>query len=543
MAVFKKYFSILLLPLAIVLILTLQSHTNGEESQKYIIRIQDKPITQVVDNLTTILQLRAVDIQTQSIFPDLQMYALTIHNPNKSAAKTQSLLAQSPHILTIEPDVEVSLRNTTPNDPDYNQQWGLDVIDAPSAWDISSGGLTVDGKEIVVAVLDDGFMFDHNDLIDNVWINTAETPGNGIDDDNNGYIDDYYGPNIRSEGGDHPIRRHGTSVAGIVSARSDNSTGVSGVAWNAKLMLISNTKAVSEVILGYNYALAQRRQYERTNGREGAFVVVTNFSGGIDNVFAEDFTAWCDVYDVLGNEGILSVSATTNNDVDIDTAGDMPSTCTSRFLITVNNTVQSDIIARQTGKSSTHIDLGAPGDESYTTALANDYDEFSGTSASTPHVAGAVAMLYSAPCAELINAYRINPQQTALAIKEAIIEGVDKLPSLDGVTVSGGRLNLFNSLLMLDEFCETSRGDLALMNIFPNPVQDVLTVQYESPDFEQYTLQVFDAMGRMVFDLEFNPPAFGQKIESIETHNWNSGVYYVMLSSDDTSVNMPFVKL
>jgi subtilisin family serine protease len=170
----------------------------------------------------------------------------------------------------------------------------------------------------VIAVVDDGYDFDHVDLVQNIWHNRDEIPGDQIDNDGNGYIDDYKGLNVLTGKDDHPKHQHGTQVCGVLGAKGNNALGVTGINWNVKLMLISNAGYESEVIEAYQYALDMRKKYDDTDGAEGAFVVATNLSGGIDFEFAQDHPLWCEMYDKLGVAGILSVAAAPNHSISVD---------------------------------------------------------------------------------------------------------------------------------------------------------------------------------------------------------------------------------
>jgi len=156
----------------------------------------------------------------------------------------------------------IKLRNT-PNDSRFNEQWqyintgastgteGAD-LDMDLAWDIATGGLTAQGDTIVVAVIDDGIDPNHEDLKDNLWKNYAEIPNNGIDDDNNGYIDDYLGWNSIEDNDNIDNDDHGTSVSGIIGAKGNNGIGVAGVNWNVKIMTINAIPAPeSGVVAAY----------------------------------------------------------------------------------------------------------------------------------------------------------------------------------------------------------------------------------------------------------------------------------------------------
>ena len=185
-------------------------------------------------------------------------------------------------------------------------------------------------KEIVVAVLDDGIDVNHEDLMGNIFINNKEIPNDKIDNDGNGYIDDYKGYNIDLGNGTAVAQNHGTGVSGIIGAIGNNQLGISGINWKIKILPIFGVNQLDEIIMAYSYVLKMKRLYLSSKGDKGAFVVVTNYSGGISKAWGdvEPYKQWCAMYDLLGAEGILSVGATDNEPINVDVIGDMPSTCT-----------------------------------------------------------------------------------------------------------------------------------------------------------------------------------------------------------------------
>ena len=369
-------------------------------------------------------------------------------------------------VVTAQFNHLVTMRSTVPDDPGFDSQWqyintgqtgglvGAD-IDADLAWDITTGGLTATGDTIVVAILDDGIDQNHLDFGDNRWFNHAEIPGNGVDDDNNGYIDDYRGWNILSDTDNIGGGGHGTPVAGIIGAQGNNSIGVAGVNWDVKLMIIKNNFNSNEALVleAYTYPLVQRMRYNATNGAEGAFVVATNASWGTDFGDPEDAPLWCAFYDTLGVQGILNCGATANGNINVDEQGDLPTACPSDYLISVTNMNHNDVKETQAGYGLTTIDLGAFGSNTWTTAQNNGYNGFGGTSGATPHVTGTVGLLYSAPCPAFMALAKSDPGAASLLVKQAILEGVDFNESLQGITVTGGRLNVYKSLTKLLESC------------------------------------------------------------------------------------------
>ncbi len=365
-----------------------------------------------------------------------------------------------------------------PNDSFFSFQWNLmntggngGIVDADIdmelAWDITTGGLTPEGDTIVIAVVDDGVDLDHEDLQANLWKNHKEIPNNGIDDDNNGFIDDFHGWNIdtNSDAVDNTAQvslSHGTEVAGVIGAVGNNNIGLTGVNWQVKLMIISpygSTNAdEASAIEGYSYVLSMRKKYNETNGAEGAFVVATNSSWGTDNQMESDAPLWCEFYNLMGEEGIINTVATVNENINIDTEGDLPTTCSSPYLIGVTNTTNRDQRAIA-GYGPVSVDIAAPAENIpiITQDSKYRYQNFnqngSGTSYAAPQVAGVIGLMYASPCTNFSRIAKQNPARTALLAKEYIFRGVEVQENLVGLTVTGGRLNANNSLELLMADC------------------------------------------------------------------------------------------
>ena len=346
-----------------------------------------------------------------------------------------------------------------PNDPFFSQQWHHQQandhdIDSELAWDITTGGQTTLGDEIVVCVVEiGGAQWDTPDIVDNHWVNIHEIPSNGIDDDDNGFVDDYHGWNITSEDDNLSAGSHGTRVSSMIGSTGNNETGVTGVNWDVKMMMVEiggSTEAAA--IAGYAYPLEMRRLYNLTQGQLGAYVVATNSSWGTDNGQPDDAPLWCAMYDSLGVHGVLSCGSTSNNNVDVDVFGDLPTACPSDYLISVARTNSNDV-RNSGGYGITTIDLAAPGDDVYL-ANNNGYATTTGTSFSSPCVAGGIALLYSAPCNSFVQNAQDNPAAAALTLKSFLLDGVDQTTQLQSELLSGGRFNVYNSLQLLMDACD-----------------------------------------------------------------------------------------
>jgi hypothetical protein len=353
------------------------------------------------------------------------------------------LYSQHPSVLYAQPNFlhhTMQEAHLTPDDTSYNQMWALNNtgqtggtpdadIDAPEAWDLSTGS-----GSVVVFVIDTGVDYNHPDLTDNLWTNPGETPGNGIDDDGNGYIDDIYGIDTANNDSD-PMdgNGHGTHVSGTIGARGNNGLGVVGVNWQVK---IGQCKFLSDSGTGSTADAIECLQYIRNlKVNKGVPVVATNNSWG-GGPFEQA------LYDAIAehmNQGILFIAAAGNAGTDNDNNPHYPSNYFLPNIISVAATDHNDALAIFTLGASNYglrtVHVGAPGKSILSTWPGNTYNTISGTSMATPHVTGLAALLKAH-----------NPSHNWIAIRNLIFAGGDFKPSLDGKTVLERRINAFGSL-------------------------------------------------------------------------------------------------
>ncbi|KPZ59344.1 S8 family serine peptidase [Pseudoalteromonas sp. P1-7a] len=338
----------------------------------------------------------------------------------------------------VEPDYQVSIAGT-PDDPRFDELWGLNNdgqtggtadadIDAVEAWDISTGS-----RDVVVGVIDTGIDYSHSDLASNMWVNSSEIPGDGIDNDGNGFVDDVHGINAITNTGD-PMddEGHGTHVSGTIGASGNNATGVVGV--NHEVSLVgckfldaAGNGSTSDAIKCIDYMVGLK------NAGVNLRVLNNSWGGGGYSQALADAIASSEAAD------LLFVAAAGNDTIDNDVNPHYPSNYENASVLSVASTDQTDNISWFSHYGLTSVDMGAPGSAILSTTPGESYASYSGTSMATPHVAGAAALVLS-----------INPELNTQELKELLMSSGDANAALQGVTVAGTRLNVNQALIDAD---------------------------------------------------------------------------------------------
>jgi len=240
------------------------------------------------------------------------------------------------------------------------------------------------------------------------------------------------------------------------------------------------------------------------------------------------------MYNALGEAGILSVGATANNLFNVDERGDLPTTCSSDFLISVTNTNRRDQLDFAAyGKR--HIDLSAPGSEVFTVNNYGDYGSFGGTSSAAPHVAGTIALLYASPLLSFMDAVHQNPAAAALLIKDCILNGTDPLFDLNNKTVSGGRLNIYKSLCNLQNYygANTCQEDLEttieILHVAPNPATEIVQIAFQKNGSSFLKARLFNATGQLVQQQYLYNIDSGIHQLTFPVASLQKGIYYLMI--------------
>jgi subtilisin family serine protease len=445
---FKKNLLIIILLLFIV-----NMYSNERISGEFIIKLHSDLSSDFIKKYSQ------YDLKVErELSARFNIYLCTFNYKNIDEDFLLGIIREDKDVHLAQYNHKVELREQIPNDTRFNEQWALKNtgqgtgtegadIKATYAWQYTEDIPERNNREIVIAVIDNGFALNHPDI--NWWHNVNEVAGNGIDDDGNGYIDDNRGWNVYNNNNNLPVATHGTHVSGIVGAIGNNELGVSGVSWDLKVMPIAgSSSSEATVVAAYNYALENRIIYNESNGQNGAYVVATNSSFGVDFGNPVNYPIWGEMYNLMGEAGILSAVATMNMNANVDQVGDIPTSFTSSYLITVTNTTNTDNKNNGAAYGLTTIDLGAPGTSVLSTVpLGLGYANNTGTSMATPHVSGVIGLMYKVSNEELLQLYDDNPEQLALLFREIILSGVDPIPSLDGITVTGGRLNAYRPVL------------------------------------------------------------------------------------------------
>ncbi len=379
-----------------------------------------------------------------------------------------SALGGVPGVRSVEPDYTIGV-TATPDDTSYGSLWGLNNtgqsggladadIDAAEAWDTAKGT-----GEHIVAVIDTGVDYTHPDLTANMWTNSGETAGDGVDNDGNGVIDDIFGADyVNNDGNPMDDNNHGTHVAGTIGATGNNAAGVVGVAWTTRIMAVkflsaSGSGSLSNAVKAINYAVSN-----------GATILNNSWGGG---GFSSSLEA---AITGAKNAGAIFVAASGNSGLNTDLSGNTnyPSGYAVDNVVAVASTTRTDALSSFSNYGATTVDLAAPGSSILSTTPNGTYSTFSGTSMATPHVAGALAVFWDA-----------FPNLTYDEVIEKLLGSVDTLPSLAGKVATGGRLNLDR---LLDSVSP------------PPPPSDTTGPQVTAATFGGSTAGTFDKV-RLVF--------------------------------------------
>lgn len=393
-----------------------------------------------------------------------------------------------------------------PNDSDFNQQWALHNtgqtggtpdadIDAPEAWDIGTGN-----PNVIIAVSDSGVDYNHNDLADNIWINDNEIPGNGIDDDGNGYIDDIRGWDFRHDN-NNPMDEHGhgTHCAGIAAAVTDNNIGIAGACWNCKIMSL---QVADENWGGATNAIcASSIVYAADNGAD---VVSMSWGSYSRSQLLIDAVNYAHAHDVA------LVAAAGNGDINMQFYP-----AAYPHVIAVGATDDND----EKASFSNHgfwVDVSAPGVDIISTVLNNSYEEKSGTSMATPHVAGLAALLLS----------RYNCEYPAGMVETLIKNTADPVSSVE--YIGRGRINAYEAL--------TREPAIAILDSFLdwNDIKGIIEITGSAGGdyFESYTVEYGKGENPTtwnVLEQSTIPKENGGVLSTWQTEQVEDGLYTIRL--------------
>ncbi len=388
------------------------------------------------------------------VVEEIKTEAMDVANARKGGESGELVLVKSSMgtMAAIErlrgmPEVEYAEPNwiyqhyATSNDPYFidGKLWGMSAggnvygSGAATAWTNNKTG----SSTVYIGIIDEGYMYTHEDIAANAGTNPGEIAGDGIDNDGNGLIDDVYGWDFDGNNSsvfDGAGDDHGTHVAGTIGGVGGNGIGVAGVVWNVKLLsakfLGRRGGTTANAIKAVDY-------FTDLKTRHGLNIVATNNSWG-GGGFSQGLK---DAIDRAGAANILFIAAAGNSGTNNDATASYPSGYTSANIIAVASITSTGGLSSFSQYGATTVDIGAPGSGIWSTVpvagkgknapVASGYASYSGTSMATPHVTGAAALYAST-----------HPGATATEIKAAILGQGTSTPSLAGKTLTGDRLNV-----------------------------------------------------------------------------------------------------
>lgn len=378
----------------------------------------------------------------------------------------------------------------TPNDYNSSTLWHLNTIDARSAWDIERGG-----KQIIIGLVDDGIDTMHSDLQPIIWKNVNEVRGNNIDDDNNGYVDDFFGWDAADRDNNPCIVTsdrlpHGTHCAGIAGAKTDNGNGIASIGFNIKIMPIkigrANQQQLFNAYLGVEYAIVN-----------GANVISMSWGGG-PQTYSSTYQT---LFDVANRRRIVCVAAAGNS---YDSTMGYPAGY--NHVISVGAT---DINDRKTNFScyGIWVDVMAPGNNIYSTMPGNSYGNMSGTSMACPMVSGLCALMLSKNPA-------LSPSQVESCLKSTCDNINSQNSSFIGL-IGAGRINAYAALGCIKRV----QADFSSTKKFVCPGDTVRFFDQSAP-----------ISSSRIWSFQGGTPAFSSALNPIVRYN-TTGTYRVELIS------------
>ncbi len=380
---------------------------------------------------------KALDVKVKRVIPHTDLIVVTSNNKMMMEPKVvTSQLLKNKSVLLAEPNFIYRV-NRVPNDPDLSKLWGLintgqvdsskregvsgADIGAQTAWDLETGR-----EDLLVAVIDTGIDYNHNDLKNNIWFNLAEFNGKpGVDDDNNGFVDDIHGYDFSNRDGDpFDDQGHGTHCAGTIGAKGNDGAGIVGVAWNVKLMGVKFLGADGSGSLdGAVEAIKYATQM-------GAKIMSNSWGGGGYSEILKE------VIKKAGDQGIVFTAAAGNHSANNDNSPSYPASYNLPNVISVAAVDNRGELAGFScyGRKTVHV--AAPGVNVYSSTPNNGYASWSGTSMATPHVTGVAALLLSQ-----------EPHLTPVEVRTRLVKTSKPMASLKGKTASNGLVNAYLALI------------------------------------------------------------------------------------------------
>jgi subtilisin family serine protease len=330
--------------------------------------------------------------------------------PNADILSAVRALSAQPAVAYAEPDY-LAYVIATPNDSLFPSQWALTQINAPAAWDVVTGT-----TDVAIAVIDSGIDTTHPDLAGQLWVNPGEIPGNGLDDDSNGYVDDVNGWNVLNHNADLSDNTgHGTEVAGVIAAATDNNAGVAGVCWTCRLMIVkviqpNGVANYSDIAAGIAYA-----------AQKGAKIINLSLGGSSDSITLKSAIA-------AASQTAVVVGGAGN---DNSSAPFYPAAYDDYVLGVAGTTITDTKVG--TSNYGTWVDVSAPGEAVTTTFSGGAYGSSTGTSMAAPFVSGLAGLLRSQ-----------HPDWSPSLVRSQIIHTTDNIDGLNPAyagQLGSGRIN------------------------------------------------------------------------------------------------------